>query len=73
MWMPLDYAQSFMLMDEIETSITWLETFYESIKNYKSLRLQSKVERHLTQLDKLGYANLPVVKRFKSFYSEIDV
>jgi tetratricopeptide (TPR) repeat protein len=71
MWMPLDYAQSFMLMGEIETSIKWLETFYATIKNCKSARILSTVERHLDQLDKLGYANLPVVKSFKNMYYEI--
>jgi hypothetical protein len=68
MWIPLDYAQSFMLMREIETSIKWLETFYASIKNYKSARIHSRINRHLNQLDGLGYADLPEVKDFKSRY-----
>jgi len=70
MWLPLDYAQSFLLMGEIETSMTWLEAFYTSIKNYQSARLYSKVESHLAQLDESGYANLPVVKRFKDMFRE---
>ncbi|HLZ56418.1 MAG TPA: helix-turn-helix transcriptional regulator [Ktedonosporobacter sp.] len=68
MWMPLDYAQSFMLMDEIETSIKWLEVFYRNIKNYQSARLHSSIRRHLDKLDKLGYAKLPAVKDFKNMY-----
>lgn len=72
MWIPLDYAQIFMLMNEIETSIKWLEAFYTSIKNYKSARIHSRVERHLDQLDELGYANLPAVKSFKNMYFETN-
>lgn len=72
MWMPLDYAQSFMLMGEIETSIQWLEAFYANIENYKSARIHSAVARHLAQLDTLGYANLPVVKNFKNRWYEIN-
>jgi transcriptional regulator with XRE-family HTH domain len=72
MWIPLDYAQSFMLIDEIETSIKWLETFFAKIRNHKSARLYSRVESHLHQLDKLGYANLPAVKSFKNMYYEAN-
>lgn len=68
MWMPLDYAQGFMKIKEIEASIQWLEKFYEGIRNYKSVRVSSTVERHLDQLSKLGYANLPAVKDFKDMY-----
>ncbi|HLG63603.1 MAG TPA: helix-turn-helix transcriptional regulator [Ktedonosporobacter sp.] len=70
MWMPLDYAQSFMLMNEIETSVKWLEKFYASIKDFKSARLHSTVERHLSRLEKSGYVNLPAVKSFKDMYYE---
>jgi hypothetical protein len=70
MWIPLDYAQSFMLMGEIETSVKWLETFFANIRNHKSARLYSRVEKHLAQLDELGYANLPAVKNFKNMYYE---
>jgi hypothetical protein len=72
MWIPLDYAQSFMLMNEIETSIQWLEIFYNNIRNYESVRISSTIEKHLDQLDNLGYANLPVVKNFKDMYYEIN-
>jgi len=72
MWMPLDYAQSFMLMNEIETSIKWLEAFYDNIKNYKSARIGNTVERHLENLENLGYANLPTVKSFKNMYYETN-
>jgi len=65
MWMPLDYAQSFMLMNEIEASTKWLEVFHDGVKDYTSVRIHSTIDRHLGQLDDLGYANLPVVKRFK--------
>jgi transcriptional regulator with XRE-family HTH domain len=66
MWLPLDYAQSFMLTNEIETSIQWLDTFYDGIKDYTSVRIHSTIGKHLEQLDNAGYANLPVVKRFKN-------
>ncbi|HLJ35941.1 MAG TPA: hypothetical protein VKU38_19945 [Ktedonobacteraceae bacterium] len=72
MWMPLDYAQSFMIMNEIETSIKWLEVFYDNIKNYKSMRIHSTIKRHLAQLDNLGYANLAVVKNFKNLCYETN-
>jgi transcriptional regulator with XRE-family HTH domain len=68
MWMPLDYAQSFMKINEIEASIQWLEKFYDYIRSYKSVRVSRTIERHLNQLDRLGYANLPVVKDFKNMY-----
>jgi tetratricopeptide (TPR) repeat protein len=70
MWMPLDYAQCYFLMKEIEESIRWLEAFYEEIKNYNSTRIQSAVERHLDDLDQSGYADIAVVKNFKSMYFE---
>ena len=72
MWTPLDYAQSLMKINEIEASIKWLEKFYESIRNYQSVRVSSTVERHLNQLDKSGYANLPVVKDFKNMYYGVN-
>lgn len=65
MWVPLDYAQSFMLMGEVEASIEKLESFYAGIRNYQSARLYSKVKQHLDQLDAAGYADLAVVKHFK--------
>ncbi|HZO71266.1 MAG TPA: helix-turn-helix transcriptional regulator [Ktedonobacteraceae bacterium] len=70
MWMPLDYAQSFTLMGEIETSVKWLEIFYASIKDFKSARLHSTVEKHLSLLEESGYANLSAVKSFKDKYHE---
>lgn len=70
MWLPLDYAQSFLLIGEVETSIGKLENFYARIRNYPSARLHSKVVKQLTQLDTAGYTHLPVVKRFKDLFYE---
>ncbi len=72
MWIPLDYAQSFMLIGEIEASIQWLETFLANIRNHKSARLYSKVEDQLEQLGELGYSNVPSVKNFTEMYYSID-
>ncbi len=47
MWLPLDYAQSFMKINEIETSIKWLEAFYDGIKDYVSVRIHSTIGKHL--------------------------
>lgn len=70
MWIPLDYAQCFMLMGEIEESIKCLKDFYDAIKGYGSKRLYGRVERHLVQLEKRGYADLPIVKNFKDMHYE---
>ena len=70
MWLPLDTAQSFMLMKDIEASVKWLEIFYSGIKDYPSKRIHSTVEKHLKQLDDLGYANLAAVKSFREMYKE---
>jgi transcriptional regulator with XRE-family HTH domain len=70
MWIPLDYAQSYMLMGEIEESVKHLEAFYVGIKNFKSARIHSKVGRHIDQLDSLGYADISAVKNFKNMYYE---
>ncbi len=72
MWMPLDYAQSFMLMDDIEMSIKWLEEFYNNIRDYNSERIHSRVKEHLAQLDDLGHKNLSVVRNFKEMYFETN-
>lgn len=70
MWLPLDYAQGYMLQGEIEESVKYLETFYNSIKGYDSERIKGKVQGHLDHLDVLGYADLPVVQGFKQMYFE---
>jgi transcriptional regulator with XRE-family HTH domain len=72
MWMPLDYAQSFMLMNEIETSIESLEAFYNNIRGYNSVRIHKNVRKHLDQLDNLGYGNLPAIKSFKTMCLETN-
>lgn len=72
MWIPLDYAQSFMLLDDIETSIKWLGDFYNSIRNYNSARIHSTIKKHLDDLDNLGYEKLSVVKSFKMMYFETN-
>jgi transcriptional regulator with XRE-family HTH domain len=68
MWLPLDYAQSFLAMNEVEESMKWLGLFYNSIKDYKSARLNSSIKKHLKQLDDLGYADVSVVKSFRKEY-----
>lgn len=65
MWIPLDYAQGYMLQGEIEESISQLYMFYDRIKSYNSKRIYRKVEKHLNELDALGYGMLPVVQDFK--------
>ncbi len=72
MWMPLDYAQSFMLMNDIEMSIKWLEEFYNNTRNYNSERIHSRVKDHLAQLDDLGHENLSAVRGFKEMYFEAN-
>ncbi len=70
MWLPLDYSQSLMLMGEIEASVKWLEAFYKGIRDYTSKRIHSTVEKHLRELDSLGYADLAAVKSFREMYRE---
>jgi transcriptional regulator with XRE-family HTH domain len=65
MWLPLDYAQAYLAMGEIEQSIQSLESFTKSIKNYHSKRLNSRIKSHLDKLDATGYSDVPCVKRFK--------
>ena len=70
MWLPLDYAQCFMLMKEVETSIEYLEVFCNNALSYKSQRMIEPVKKYLEDLDKLGYKDLRVVKDFRSRHLE---
>lgn len=64
MWLPLDYAQSFLCENDIEQSITALYQFYDNIKDYKSQRINSKLINHIKQLEDRGYGNERIVREF---------
>lgn len=64
-WIPLDYAQSYMLQEEIEESVKQLQTFYSNVKEYKSERLLSRVHNHLDEIDLMGYGKHRCVKDFR--------
>lgn len=70
MWIPLDYAQSYMLQEEIEASVYHLRRFYDGIKDRKSTRMLSKINEHLDQLKTLGYEDSQVVREFRDMYYE---
>ena len=65
MWIPLDYAQAHLYTGDIEESIKHLKLFYEDIKDYNSDRINSRIDKHLTDLEMLEYGELPVVRDFK--------
>jgi transcriptional regulator with XRE-family HTH domain len=64
-WIPLDYAQSYMLLENVEGSLNYLQVFYENALEYQSDRLISRVIGHLNKLEVKGYGNVPVVKDFE--------
>lgn len=64
-WLPLDYAQCYMLQAEIEQSIQYLRAFYDNALEYKSERLLGKVIDHLDDLNAHGYGELTVVREFR--------
>jgi hypothetical protein len=70
MWLPLDYAQGYLLQGEVEESVKHLEAFYLGIGDYDSDRIKSKVQLHLTSLETQGYASLPIVRNFQQKYFE---
>ena len=65
MWLPLDYAQCYMLLGEVEESVQCLCQFYENIKQHKSQRVFSCIPKHLRQLDERGYSDVKSVRDFK--------
>lgn len=64
MWLPLDYAQSFLCENDIEQSIAAVYQFYENIKSYSSQRINSKVIDHIKQMNERGYGNEKIVREF---------
>lgn len=65
MWMPLDYAQSFLCLNEIEESIKYLEAFYHKISSIVTPHIRSKIAEHLQEIEKKGYGDIHAVKHFK--------
>jgi transcriptional regulator with XRE-family HTH domain len=68
MWLPLDYAQAYLLQEEVEESLRYLQIFYESTQGYNSERITSKIQDHLKSMCNLGYGELPEVKNFQEMY-----
>lgn len=65
-WIPLDYAQAYLAMNEIESSMTALHDFYEKMtKQLQSPLALTKVNTHLLILKKKGYDDIKAVREFK--------
>jgi len=65
-WIPLDYAQAYLTIGEVEESIKELRDFYERMKN----QLQSplgfgKVSIHLRKIHAKGYGDVRAVREFE--------
>lgn len=70
MWMPLDYAQSYLAMNEIEESIQYLKAFFEKISPIMTPHILSKVTDHLEEIHRRGYKDLVSVKDFREMLKE---
>ena len=70
MWIPLDYAQAFLCLDEIEESIKWLKVFREKIAPIATIHIMSKVTGHIREIETKGYGTMPVVREFKEMLRE---
>ena len=65
-WMPLDYAQAYLVIGEVEESIKELQNFYRNMNR----QLQSplgfeKVAAHMRKLHEKGYGNVQAVREFE--------
>jgi len=70
-WIPLDYAQAYLVIGEVEQSIQELQDFYGRMRN----QLQSplglgKVLIHLRELHVKGYGDIQAVREFEKALHE---
>ncbi|MBV9706629.1 MAG: hypothetical protein JO125_04395 [Chloroflexi bacterium] len=65
-WIPLDYAQAYLIMDEIEASMMALYDFYEGMtKQLQSPLVFTKINTHMLKLAEKGYDDVKAVREFK--------
>ncbi|MBV9690039.1 MAG: hypothetical protein JO202_10035 [Ktedonobacteraceae bacterium] len=65
-WIPLDYAQAYLIMDEVEASMMALSDFYERMtKQLQSPLVFTKINIHMLKLTEKGYDDVKAVREFK--------
>src|SRR5260370_1471269 len=65
-WMPLDYAQAYLTMNQIEASMTSLYDFYEKMtKQLQSPLVFAKINTHMIKIARKGYNDVKAVRKFK--------
>jgi tetratricopeptide (TPR) repeat protein len=65
-WIPLDYAQAYLIMNEVEASMASLYDFYDRMtKQLQSPLALTKVNTHILKINKKGYSDVKAVKEFK--------
>jgi transcriptional regulator with XRE-family HTH domain len=65
-WIPLDYAQAYLVMNEVESSITALHAFYDRMtRQLQSPLAFTKVKAHLLKIKDKGCSDVKAVKEFK--------
>jgi tetratricopeptide (TPR) repeat protein len=65
-WIPLDYAQAYLTMDEVDESMTALYNFYLRMTGQlQSPLVFTKINTHMIKLKKKGYNDIKAVKDFR--------
>ncbi|MBV9020997.1 MAG: hypothetical protein JOZ71_09820 [Ktedonobacteraceae bacterium] len=65
-WIPLDYAQAYLIMNEIEASMMALYDFYERMtRQLQSPLVFTKINTHMLKLAEKGYDDVKAVREFK--------
>lgn len=72
-WMPLDYAQAYLVMNEVEASMAALYDFYERMtKQLQSPLALIKVNTHMLKIKRKGYEDVKAVRDFKKLLNGFD-
>lgn len=64
-WMPLDWAQAYLQLKEVEESVREGREFFERTLRLQSPHAISRAYKHLRQLEAAGYAKVPAVRDFR--------
>lgn len=70
MWIPLDWAQSMLLSEEVEESVKEVKEFFRRSSFHKSPHVLSHAFEHARQLERAGYGNVQAVREFREELAE---
>lgn len=70
MWIPLDYAQAHLCLNEIEESLRYLQMYVDKTRFMRTEHISSKINDHLQAIHAKGYGDLHRVKEFREMLRE---